>query len=124
MAKGLSMVVTALAGATVLSGVSRVVREWSLGSRPNLAMLRSAEAWMPRDDVGPLLGAEQVRVAGLEPQVVGDGTWWRIGVELTTSPFSASKTGNRPVSVASRATLIVSAGELPQPSGQGTRMCR
>ena len=37
-----------------------------------------------------------------------------------TSPFSASKIGNSPVSMASRASLIVSCDAAPQPSGQGT----
>jgi hypothetical protein len=32
--------------------------------------------------------------------------------------------GDNPDSAASLATRIVSAGELPQPGGQGTRMCR
>ena len=42
--------------------------------------------------------------------------------ERTTSPCSASKTGKRPVWVASRATFTVSDGAEPQPSGQVTRM--
>ena len=42
----------------------------------------------------------------------------------TTSPCSASKTGKRPVSFASRAIRMVSFDAAPQPSGQGTNRCR
>ena len=38
----------------------------------------------------------------------------------TTSPSSASKSGKRPDSTARRATWIVVARRVPQPSGQGT----
>ncbi len=47
-----------------------------------------------------------------------------IGETLTTSPRSASKTGNRPVCSASLAILIVSQEAAPQPSGHGTSTCR
>ena len=48
----------------------------------------------------------------------------RIFETPTTSPCSASKTGNSPVSLTSRASRIVSREAEPQPSGQGTKTCR
>ena len=58
-------------------------------------------------------GAGVVRFIGV------DGFRWMVRC-VVTSPNSASNTGNSPVSMASRASLTVSAGCAPQPSGQGT----
>src|SRR5487761_1896466 len=52
------------------------------------------------------------------------GTWWRIGATFVTLPYSASKTGNKPLSLARRATFIVSFAADPHPRGHGTRMWR
>ena len=48
------------------------------------------------------------------------GVGRRILRTCVTQPLSASKIGKRPVSMARRASLIVSCEAAPQPSGQGT----
>ena len=84
-------------------------------------MFRSALALDAVDDLGPFLGLEQMRVATLGAQVFTDAHLVPNGRGPDHLPSSASKTGNTPLWVASRATSIVSFGALPQPSGHGTR---
>ena len=91
-------------------------------SRPYSAMLRSAIAWIcaMRSRSGGLPNRWAKRFCSFRYSVTG--TLCRIGVRAVTLPSSASNSGNSPDSTASRASLIVSAGADPQPSGQGTKM--
>ena len=65
---------------------------------------------------------EQVRKSLLQFQIFLDRLPAPDAVRSVTSPNSASNSGNSPLSTAIRATLMVSCGSDPQPSGQGTWM--
>jgi hypothetical protein len=87
-------------------------------------MLRSASAWMRSMMSGRPFAGEQVGKALLRPQVVLDRHLAADRVTAVTSPRSASNTGKSPLSRARRARLDGVWLAAPQPSGQGTRMCR
>src|SRR5581483_320147 len=93
-------------------------------SRPKRSMLRSAAAWI--HSITSVRGGSANRWAYRRcgRRYSSTGTRRRIFDTLTTSPCSASNTGNNPVSFASRASLTVSAEAAPQPSGHGTSTCR
>src|SRR5207344_3368747 len=77
-------------------------------SNPKRRMLRSARSWSCA--ITSVRGGSPKRCAKRRcaRKYSSTGTWRLIGETATTSPASASKTGNSPVSCASRAILIVS----------------
>jgi len=87
-------------------------------------MVRSAWAWIRSITSSRRTGLNRCANRFCARRYGSTGSRCLIGVADTTSPRSASYTGNNPLWVADRANLTAWSEPVPQPRGQGTSTCR